>query len=63
MSQLHESFEEASEGNRTSLVGEFVGFLMDNKKWWLLPIVVMFLLMGGLVIYGGGALPYIYTLS
>jgi hypothetical protein len=62
MHKPQETFEEAVEGKRTSLVGEFVGFLMENKKWWLLPIVMMFVLMGGLVIYGGGALPYIYSI-
>jgi len=62
MHKPYESFEKAAEGKRTSLVGEFVGFLMENKKWWLLPIVVMFVLMGGIVIYGGGAAPFIYTI-
>jgi hypothetical protein len=63
MHKPYESFEKASEGKRTSLVGEFVGFLMENKKWWLLPIIVMFGLLGTIVVLGsGGAAPFIYTL-
>ena len=61
MHKPYDSFEKAAEQKRTTLVGEFVGFLMENKKWWLLPIVLMFLLMGGIMIYGGGASPFIYT--
>ncbi|MGC3966066.1 MAG: DUF5989 family protein [Pirellulales bacterium] len=57
------SFEDAARGKRTSLVGEFFAFLMDNKKWWLLPILLLFLLLGTLVVLSsGGAAPFIYTL-
>jgi hypothetical protein len=63
MHKPYESFEKAAEEKRTSLIGEFVGFLMENKKWWLLPIVLMFLLLGTIVVLGsGGAAPFIYTL-
>jgi hypothetical protein len=48
---------------RESLVGEFWGFLKQNKKWWLLPILAVMLLLGLLVFLGGsGAAPFIYTL-
>ncbi len=54
---------EAMEGRRSSLVGEFVEFLGQNKKWWLAPIVVSVLLLGALVLLGGtAAAPFIYTL-
>lgn len=57
------SFEVAARENRTTLVGEFTGFLMDNKKWWLLPIILLFLFLGALAVIGGsGAAPFIYTL-
>ncbi len=53
----------ASEERRTSLVGEFVEFLSENKKWWLAPIIVSVLLLGALVLLGGtAAAPFIYTL-
>ena len=48
---------------RTGLLGEFWGFLRENKKWWLAPIVVSMLLLGALVMLGGSAAaPFIYTL-
>ena len=28
------------------IVGEFVDFLLHNKKWWLTPIIVVLLLVG-----------------
>ncbi len=44
------------------LVGEFLQFLMHEKKWWLLPIVLILLLFGLLVILGStGVGPFIYT--
>jgi hypothetical protein len=52
-----------SEAKSTGLVGELVGFMAHNKKWWLTPIVLMLLLLGVLIVVGGtGAAPFIYTL-
>lgn len=57
------SFQQAAEGKRSTLIGELVGFLMDNKKWWMLPILLLFLGTGLLVALGSsGAAPFIYTL-
>ncbi len=54
---------QAAERKRSSLVGEFVEFLGENKKWWLAPILISVLLLGGLVLLGGtAAAPFIYTL-
>ena len=54
---------EAADGQRSTLVGEFVEFLRQNKKWWLAPIIVSVLLLGALVLLGGtAAAPFIYTL-
>ncbi|MEE2674254.1 MAG: DUF5989 family protein [Myxococcota bacterium] len=54
---------QAAEEGRTSLVGEFVEFLRENKKWWLAPILISVLLLGTLVLLGGtAAAPFIYTL-
>ena len=55
--------EQAASGERRGLVGEFVEFLGENKKWWLAPIIVSVLLLGTLVLLGGtAAAPFIYTL-
>jgi len=54
---------QATQEDRSSLLGEFVEFLSENKKWWLAPIVISILLLGALVMLGGtAAAPFIYTL-
>ena len=54
---------QAAEEGRSSLVGEFVEFLGQNKKWWLAPIIISIVLLGALVMLGGtAAAPFIYTL-
>lgn len=48
---------------RGGLASEFVGFLKENKKWWLAPIIFSILGLGLLVVLGGSAAaPFIYTL-
>ena len=43
------------------LIGEFFGFLKENKLWWLTPILLVLLLVGVLLVLGGtGVLPFIY---
>lgn len=56
-------FEREAEQAQAGLVGEFVEYLRQNKKWWITPIVVVLLMVGALVIFGGSAAaPFIYTL-
>jgi hypothetical protein len=53
----------AADAESTSLLGEFLEFLGENKKWWLLPIVVVLILIGFLVALSGTAVaPFIYPL-
>ncbi len=49
---------------RFGIAGELIGFLAQNKRWWLLPIVIMLLLMAVLIIVGQSSAiaPFIYTL-
>jgi hypothetical protein len=62
--ELPSEFEQAAaDAESTSLLGEFLEFLGENKKWWLLPIVVVLILIGFLVAFAGtAAAPFIYTL-
>ncbi len=63
MSDEKSKFEQAAEEQRTSIIGEFWYFLLENKKWWLLPILLIMLGVGLLIALGGsGAAPFIYTL-
>jgi len=56
-------FENQAAGKSAGLPGEFFGFLMHNKKWWMTPIILVLLLLGGLVLLSGTAVaPFIYTL-
>jgi len=55
--------EQASASQRKGLVGEFIDFLKENKKWWLAPIVTVIVGLGLLVMLSGtAAAPFIYTL-
>jgi Family of unknown function (DUF5989) len=57
------AFEAASTEKETTLLGEFIGLMKANKKYWLAPLVVIMLLFGLLVILGStAAAPFIYTL-
>lgn len=59
--QGESKFEKVSQKN-ASLVGEILGFLGQNKKWWLLPIMGTFLVIGILVLLSTtAAAPFIYT--
>ena len=53
----------AKSGKQSGVIGEFWNFLSESKKWWLLPIIVVLLAFGVLVLLSGGAAaPFIYTL-
>jgi hypothetical protein len=46
------------------IIAEYIGFLKENKKWWLLPIVFALLLVGLLIVLtkGSALAPFIYTI-
>jgi hypothetical protein len=53
----------AKEQREAGFFSEFLGFLRQNKKWWLVPILILLLLFGLLVLLSGtGLAPFIYTL-
>ena len=63
MSKDPNEFEKATEEGRTSLVGEFIYFLSENKKWWLLPILLVLAGVGILVVLARTRVaPFIYTI-
>jgi hypothetical protein len=56
-------FEQAARKGDAGLIREFLGFLMESKKWWLIPLLLAFALVAALVFLGGtGAAPFIYSL-
>jgi len=57
------SFEQANQGDQTSLIAEFIDFLKYNKKFWMIPLLLSLLGLGVLIMLGGTqAAPFIYTL-
>jgi len=48
-----------------AILGEFWGFLAENKKWWLAPIIILLLIVMVLVVIGvwfPGLAPIIYPI-
>jgi uncharacterized protein DUF5989 len=43
---------------------ELMGFLRQEKKYWLVPIVIVFVLFGLLIVFSqsSAVAPFIYTL-
>jgi hypothetical protein len=56
-------FEEAGVEEETTLVGEFVLMLKQNKKYWMIPLILILLAFGVLLWLGTtAAAPFIYTI-
>jgi hypothetical protein len=50
---------------RQSLLTELVGFLKENKKWWMIPIILVLGMIAGLLLLAAtspAVAPFIYTL-
>ncbi len=57
------SFINNSEGKQAGLISELVGYLKNNKKYWMVPILLALLFLGLIILLGGtNAAPFIYTL-
>ena len=53
----------ASHERERGLVSEFIGFMSENKVWWMTPILLVLGLVGVLLVLGAtGALPFVYSL-
>ena len=63
MPASNDEFEKASQGKQGNLISEFIGFLKQNKKFWLLPLIIVMLALTALLILSStAAAPFIYTL-
>jgi hypothetical protein len=51
-------------GARVGIAGELIGFLWQQKMWWMIPVVSILLLFGLLIGFGtaSGLGPFVYTL-
>lgn len=58
-----EAFSRQAQTRQPGIIGETIGWLRSNKKWWFLPVLVALLLAGAIVFLGSSPLaPFIYTL-
>lgn len=63
MSDTKNEFENAAQEKHGNLLSEFMGFLGQNKKFWLLPLILVMLALAALLILSStAAAPFIYTL-
>ena len=52
----------ASTKRERGLIGEFVGFMAENKAWWMTPILLVLALVGVLLVLGTTAIgPFLYS--
>lgn len=58
-----QGFDEDEDGE-DSLLGEFMLFLREEKKWWLAPLVLLLLGISAVIIFAEGSAiaPFIYTI-
>lgn len=49
---------------KLKIIKEFLGFLVQNKKWWLIPLILILLVLSFLILFSEGSAlaPFIYTL-
>jgi hypothetical protein len=53
----------ASHDRERGLVAEFLGFMSENKVWWMTPILLVLGIVGLLLLLGStGALAFVYPL-
>ena len=58
-----EQLRQITEAPSRGVIGEFWGFLRENKKWFLVPIIAVLLLVAVLLALAGtAAAPFIYPL-
>ena len=60
--QQAREFEQQAAQPQIGLLGEFVYFLLHNKKWWLTPIILVLLAVAILVWLGSTGMPFIYPI-
>lgn len=49
---------------KLGIAGEFLGFLWEQKLWWMIPMVAVFLVFGLLLAFtqGSAVAPFVYAL-
>ncbi|MBK8099196.1 MAG: hypothetical protein IPK26_18970 [Planctomycetes bacterium] len=57
-----QDFLDAAQQKDRGLIGEFVGFMAENKAWWMAPILIVLGLLGVLLLAGASGIgPFVYV--
>ena len=48
---------------KPTLVGDFIGFVRHEKKWWMIPLLAVLVILGLLAVFASSSplSPFIYT--
>ena len=58
-----QSWDGTAPQKQGNLISEFLGFMKQNRKFWLIPLIIILLLLTALLILSStAAAPFIYTL-
>ena len=49
---------------KPSLIGDFLGFIRHEKKWWMIPLLLVLVIVGLLAVFASSSplSPFLYTL-
>jgi hypothetical protein len=49
---------------KPTLIGDFIGFIRHEKKWWMIPLVLVVVTLGLLSVFATSSplAPFIYSL-
>ena len=49
---------------KLTIIGDFIGFLRHEKRWWMIPLVLALVTLGLLSVFAASSpiAPFIYTL-
>jgi hypothetical protein len=49
---------------KPSLLGDFIGFIRHEKKWWMIPLMIVLAVLGALAVFSTSSplAPFIYSL-
>lgn len=47
---------------KQSLIGEFVGFIRHERKWWMIPLMAILLAVGAVILFSSTSAlaPFLY---